>query len=318
MGTPFAVIKVDKVKSLSGLNGRSSHNLRANKTPDHADPAQKNIFLVGQKTNAGVIAAWKKITAGMTVRKNAVLALEYMMTASPEFFQTAKPSQKKDWVKESLAFVQKKHGAANVLQAVLHLDEATPHLHILVVPVDPKNSLNASHFLDGKKLMKALQTAYATAMAKFGLRRGVEDTGVKGVRPRDYRKARALALKPLPALSLADHAAAAVGVKTKAMKEREAIIEAQQIAIAGQVKEKQLAEAAARDAAEARRAKARAERFEGDLETERRTSEGLRRKLSYADDEIKEVKVYAEGLAEEVKRLKPKKTGDKVVPLFRD
>lgn len=318
MGTQFAVIKVDKVKSLAGLNGRSNHNLRESKTPEHADPSKKNIFLAGQKTNAGVVAEWKKITAGMTVRKNAVYALEYMMTASPEFFQTATPAQKKGWVKESLAFIEKKHGAENILQAVVHLDEVTPHIHILVVPVDPKKTLNASYFVDGKKLLKALQTAYAATVAKFGLRRGLENSEAKSMRPREYRKALALSQKPLPELSMADHAAAAIGHKTKAMKAYEAIIQAQQIVMASKTREKELAKAAAEAEDEARRSKARLERIEGDLETEKALHSKARQELGYTKEDLSAAQKHALELAEEVKRLKPKKTGEKVIPLFRD
>lgn len=317
MGTQFAVIKVDKVKSLAGLNGRSNHNLRESKTPEHADPSKKNIFLAGQKTNAGVVAEWKKITAGMTVRKNAVYALEYMMTASPEFFQTATPAQKKGWVKESLAFIEKKHGAENILQAVVHLDEVTPHLHVLVVPVH-KHELSARAFVNGKKVLSALQTAYAATVAKFGLRRGLENSEAKSMRPREYRKALALSQKPLPELSMADHAAAAIGHKTKAMKAYEAIIKAQQIANAGKSKEKALAKAAAEAEDEARRSKARLERIEGDLETEKALHSKARQELGYTKEDLSAAQKHALELAGEVKRLKPKKTGEKVIPLFRD
>lgn len=38
-------------------------------------------------------------------------------------------------VQESIKWAQKEHGKENIVSAVLHMDEETPHLHISLVPV---------------------------------------------------------------------------------------------------------------------------------------------------------------------------------------
>jgi hypothetical protein len=141
--------------------------------------------------------------AGGKVQKNAVQCVELFMGASPEAFK--QPDFKlDDWAQAQVDWLHETFGKGNVLEAVLHLDETTPHMHALIFPqvmrVDnrggdrrsearhdakqaperaAKPALSAAHWLNGSKRLAALQTSYAEAMQPFALERGQERSRAK-------------------------------------------------------------------------------------------------------------------------------------------
>ena len=63
----------------------------------------------------------------------------------------------------------------NIVRFTLHLDEATPHVHAIVLPRTPDGWLSARDYLFGhKEKLRGLQERYAHAMEPFGLERGIE------------------------------------------------------------------------------------------------------------------------------------------------
>lgn len=108
------------------------------------------------------------------LRKNGVLAIEVLMTTSPEWWNDASSDQQKDWVKSSIRWVKEHFGADNVAHLQLHLDESTPHITGFVVPIDPKTRrLNASRWTDGSYKLAQMQNSYADQVAHLGLNRGI-------------------------------------------------------------------------------------------------------------------------------------------------
>ena len=126
--------------------------------------------------------------AGAKQKDNSVKAMEFLLTASPEFFEKAKAKDIELWKKSQIEFAKKEFGD-NLKFAVLHLDEKTPHLH-LIVSVEEKKivkfknrygsgekeqvSLNARRF--NREYLKSLQTRYAEHNQKFGLNRGLRNS----------------------------------------------------------------------------------------------------------------------------------------------
>ncbi|MBD2766574.1 plasmid recombination protein [Hymenobacter sp. BT664] len=60
------------------------------------------------------------------------------------------------------------------MNAVLHLDEQTPHIHATVVPIDAAGKLNCRAMLGDRQKMRSMQTSFAAQLAPLGLQRGVE------------------------------------------------------------------------------------------------------------------------------------------------
>lgn len=106
-------------------------------------------------------------------RKNGVLCVEHLLTASPEFFENLSPKQVDSWARKNIQFLVKTYGKENVAHAVLHLDESTPHIVAYIVP-EKAGKLNCRAYLGGREKLSQLQTDYADAMRPMGLQRGLE------------------------------------------------------------------------------------------------------------------------------------------------
>ena len=176
----YSIIRTKKHKSIASVASRECHTYRRRPTPN-ADPEKikKNKLLFGQENYAdGLKDFLKNYEVENNIRKDGVLAIEYLLTASPEFFDAGSKIERdnrlKKWCGSQIDFLKKMHGDKNILCMYLHLDEKTPHIEAYVTPVDPKRKLNCKHFLGSPAKLTALQTNYATHNANFGLKRGQE------------------------------------------------------------------------------------------------------------------------------------------------
>jgi hypothetical protein len=164
----YQILRVRKIKGLQELQKAGRHNARTGPV-SNANPALQHTNIVEGPLN--LIDSFRRRTEGMTVRKNAVFAVEILTAYSPtanERIDAAKFYQhSKAWVAEQFG------GKVNIIQSVLHKDEKTPHCHFVVVPIDGKNKLNCFHFLGGKPALRALQDSFQDNVAKrYGLHRG--------------------------------------------------------------------------------------------------------------------------------------------------
>jgi hypothetical protein len=179
----FAILRIAKIKTLGNLAGAATHVARSRPTPN-ADPSRHNLLLAGDRdAEAGARAILA--TLPRRPRKNAVLALEVLATASPGFF--AQGGDADAWAAASVEWIRATFGAGNMAHATLHLDESGgPHIHAFVIPIDdnpgkrgPASRLNAGRWVDGRDKLSALQDSYAAAVADFGLARGQRGSRAK-------------------------------------------------------------------------------------------------------------------------------------------
>ena len=73
------------------------------------------------------------------VRKNAVHAVEFVITTSPEVMKEMTLKEQNKFFQNSLKFLEKKHGKENIFASAIHRDETTPHLSVFVVPITKDN-----------------------------------------------------------------------------------------------------------------------------------------------------------------------------------
>lgn len=181
---PFAVLRIQKLKTWGAIAGSGKHNSRERETPnaDEQRTAQ-NRLIVGSpdKSNVDVI---KEAIGSQRIRKNAVLGVEMLLSAIPQYFRpsapekagTYDPARLEAWTQTTTTWLQEKYGS-RIVSARLHLDEATPHLHVLLVPLDDKGKLNCRSLFGGTRhTLSALQTDYAQAVASIGIERGIENS----------------------------------------------------------------------------------------------------------------------------------------------
>ena len=67
--------------------------------------------------------------AGCKVRRDSVMMVETLITASPEFMNRLPPEEQKAYFTRALDFIAERVGKGNILSAIVHMDEKTPHMH---------------------------------------------------------------------------------------------------------------------------------------------------------------------------------------------
>ena len=144
---------------------RETHNADQERTPDNQH--------LGAKSTDEAMGNLRALLPEKR-RKDAVLAVEYVMTASPEWFAQATPEQEKALFQRSLQWLADKYGADRIVTASIHRDEATPHLSAFVVPLTQDKRLSAKEFIGSREKMRADQSTYAACVADLGLERGIE------------------------------------------------------------------------------------------------------------------------------------------------
>ena len=168
----YAILRTAKLKSFGEIGGSLSHNYRTRPTPN-ADPTRTadNSHSVSKSY---LVMDGIKQRLPDKVRSNAVLCLEFLITASPEWSGWQDQKQEADFFKRSVEWLEKRHGKENVIATSIHRDETTPHLIAYVVPIDQKGKLNAREFLGGRAKLSKMQTEFHSKVKDLGLDRGLE------------------------------------------------------------------------------------------------------------------------------------------------
>lgn len=173
----YAILRTAKLKTIGNISGSLAHTYRTIDTPN-ADPSRTHLNNNSLPTHADALQAIKDKLPEKT-RKNGVLCIEYLITASPDWqgFGSEKQGQ---YFNDAIDWLKQKHGADNVVMTGIQLDETTPHLVAYVIPKDLKGKMNARHFLGGRDKMTAMQTDFADKVGKrFGLERGEQGSKAK-------------------------------------------------------------------------------------------------------------------------------------------
>lgn len=171
----FAILRTQKLKHLASVRRSLKHAFREQETPN-ADPdrASQNTHLGARDVAQGMA----KVEALLPEkrRSDAVLAIEYLVTASPEAMKGKSQAEQDAYFRDALDWLKQRHGAENVVYAGIHRDEHTPHLYAYAVPLDAATGrLNAKKWLGGAKALTEMQTEFAERVGKaHGLQRGVE------------------------------------------------------------------------------------------------------------------------------------------------
>jgi len=127
----YAVMRFNKLKTMGQASSRGAHNERTRITPN-ADEERRgeNERLAGSGDWRADVQA--RLDDAPKIRANAVLALDYVFTASREFFERGDERERAarldEWRDRTMAWLRGQFGEANVVAAILHRDELTPHI----------------------------------------------------------------------------------------------------------------------------------------------------------------------------------------------
>lgn len=184
----YIVCRIAKLKTSGQIAAMSSHHLRTRETLN-ADPSRARLNHTHAPSGAGDPAAAVQAALATVpkIRKNAVRAVEMIFSASPDHFAPrpgAKTAGGRRFDVERVnafherlyGFLAEKYGSDRIVSITRHMDEKTPHWHVVMVPLDTNKhgepSLNARKFFGGRDKLRQLQTEVGRAFADLGLRRG--------------------------------------------------------------------------------------------------------------------------------------------------
>lgn len=206
----YSVFRIQGIKTTGDLVGISKHNKdRVSHTNQDIDTSKSkdNIILIecnnyNSKFNDIVASMKQEHTERMkTMRADRIktfnqhinsskndVAFEMVFTSDNEFFDGLNRNDIKKWAEKSLDFVTKDLGIErrNILHAIVHMDEKTPHLHVVAVPLvktynKKQNkdvwSISRRQYINGKSQLSKAQDIYNQRMNESGYKL---DRGEKG------------------------------------------------------------------------------------------------------------------------------------------
>lgn len=175
----YAVVHMMKIKS-GAVGGIQSHNNR-----EHEPKTNPDVDMSRSEDNYDLIPCdnYKRsikeklsnlVESSRAIRKDAVVVCNFIVTSDNETMDALGADRQREFFQDSVKWFSDRYGADRVLNATVHMDETTPHLHIGVMPITQDGRLSAKAIFT-KTEMKAIQTEFARDVGeKYGLERGVE------------------------------------------------------------------------------------------------------------------------------------------------
>ena len=141
------------------------------------------------------------------IGKNQVQAIRIVLTGThADMEQIEQTGRLDEWCKDNIDWLRKTFGADNVVSAVLHMDEETPHIHATIVPIvqterkkqkkeqtvkkryrtkTPAPRLCGDEVMSRANLIR-YQDTYAEQMAEYGLQRGIKGSEAQHISTHEY------------------------------------------------------------------------------------------------------------------------------------
>ena len=203
----YAIIRNDKLTRVDA-QGSYIHNDRRSKGHSNKDidPTRTHLNFWCKKNELTYIREFDKMKKEYdlkgTIRSNSNIMCEMMITSDNAFFNKIGLEETKRYFKESYKFVcnYKNLGEKYIVSAAVHLDETTPHMHLVYIPIiHTKNKegkdidkICCRDFWKGRDSYRQLQNAFHKYITSkgFDLERGlpVEETGAKHEKIEDLKK----------------------------------------------------------------------------------------------------------------------------------
>lgn len=206
------------LEKAKGTDSRMSAHIERTVHPKNADRTRTHLnrelvqFPEGVRNRTQAIAQ-RIETAGIRrkVSANQVKAIRILLTGSnKDMKQMEAEGRIEDWCNDSLKWIRETYGEQNLVSAVLHMDEKTPHIHATVIPIvtgerrkagqeeqngkkkyrkkNPQDVRLCADDVMARHRLKHYQDTYAQAMNKYGLQRGVDGSLAKHISTMQYYK----------------------------------------------------------------------------------------------------------------------------------
>ena len=226
MSLNYGIFRSEPIMTINDLAQIGSHNKREKK----AYKSNKDIKLELTKNNIELVPLTEKYVKGfklkvkdyekehnermkterperkktfneMLNKSKSVVADELLFTASHKFFDNMSKEDIMRWANTCMDFVYNDLGYTKeqVLHATIHMDELTPHLHCVVIPLVKKldKRTNTERYTISKKQyikdnihLSELQDVYNVRLreAGFELERGIKGSDRKHQKVKEFKK----------------------------------------------------------------------------------------------------------------------------------
>ena len=208
----YAVLHMEKT---GGTDAAMSAHIERTIHPKNADASRTHLNRELIKFPDGVENRTQAIqhrldTAGL-IRKignNQVRAIRVLLTGTHEDMERITQEGRLDeWCDDNLRYLADTFGRENIVSAVLHMDEQTPHIHATLVPIVREERKRKKKEQQVKKRyrkkptdaarlcaddvmartkLKSYQDTYAQIMSIYGLKRGIDGSEAKHISTRQY------------------------------------------------------------------------------------------------------------------------------------
>lgn len=208
----YAVLHMEKT---SGTDSAMSAHIERTIKPKNADESRTHLNRELIKFPDGVENRTQAIqhrldTAGLTrkIGNNQVRAIRILLTGTHDDMERITDEGRLDeWCNDNLKYLADTFGKENIVSAVLHMDEQTPHIHATLVPIvkgerkrkkkeeqvkkryrkKPTDTIRlcADDIMTRAKL-KSYQDTYAQTMSGYGLQRGIDGSEARHITTRQY------------------------------------------------------------------------------------------------------------------------------------
>jgi len=196
----FAVYHTSKGKGSGGGLGNHIDRIKGKEhTYKNADSDRTHLnveFVKNYKDVSLPNAIKKRIESGYNgkrkIRTDSVKYLTHVLSGShKEMTEIFKYKDKANqWIQKNYDFACQEFGKDNIVRFSLHLDEKTPHIHVVSVPLTSDGRLSAKEVIGNRKVLEKRQDDYAELMKSFDLKRGIsaKHTERKHETAQGYRK----------------------------------------------------------------------------------------------------------------------------------
>ena len=124
---------------------------------------------------------------GLSPRKDAVVMNSFVLGSDKIFFDGLAKVEQYNFFSDCYKFFAERYGAENIIAAVVHNDETTPHMHLNLIPITPDGRLCSKQLFDKPQLQQLQTDFYESVGKRWGLQRGKEGSQKKHLSTAEYK-----------------------------------------------------------------------------------------------------------------------------------
>lgn len=169
--------KIGSVTAICNHHERLKEKYQSNPDIDH-ERTHLNYHIVKPEEKYRPLVQKRIEEVGAKQRKNSIVMQDAFVSATPDWLKAKSDDEQRKFLEYAYDFFKERYGEENIISAVVHLDERTPHMHLVFVPITKDGRLSSKDIMGGPAGMRKLQDDfYAHMSEKYpDLTRGISKT----------------------------------------------------------------------------------------------------------------------------------------------